>query len=657
MNDRLQTYRRKRDFRVARDGGGAGSTGSPEAGRAPLPAALAPQLATLVKDAPPGDDWHYEAKLDGYRILARIDGDDIRLFTRNGLDWTARLEPLVPELLALGLRSGWLDGEIVVANERGVPEFQLLQNAFERGDSTRIRYIVFDLPYCNGEDLRAAPLTARRARLRALLRAAPASELLSFSEELDAAPATLLRNACRMGLEGLIAKRGDARYESRRSASWVKLKCGRRQEFVIGGYTEPQGSRHGFGSLLLGVHDEAGRLRYAGRVGSGFSAATLETLGRQLKALASKQPPFVDPPRGAGLHWVKPQRVAEVAFAEWTRDGVVRQAVYQGMRDDKPPRTIVREQPASIGRKAASEPAAGRTAPRSSATVAGVRITHPDRLIDPANGITKLDLALYYESVAEALVAQLRDRPVALVRAPDGLNGERFVQKHPLPSPALSRSTGDPPMLAIGSVRAIMEAVQMNTIEFHTSNARRADRPDRIVFDLDPGEGVDWPQVQEAARLTQALLSGLSLNSFLKTSGGSGLHVVVPIAPTRDWDSVKAFSKAVVDELARTLPQRFVAKSGPRNRVGRIFVDYLRNGRGATTVAAFSARARPGLPVSMPVDWSELDELTSSVHWSIADASRRLDAVRRAWAGYARSRQSLTRAFGKLGVAPGSGGG
>ncbi len=343
----------------------------------------------------------------------------------------------------------------------------------------------------------------------------------------------------------------------------------------------------------------------------------------------------------------------------------------QGLRNAKPPRTIVRESPkphiddeiADKRENMATNDEPGKAAngnagsiarrrpPRRAATVSGVRITHPDRLIDPANGITKLDLALYYESIAELLLTQLHDRPVALVRAPDGLNGERFFQKHPLASPALRESTGDPPMLAIGSVRAIIEAVQMNAIEFHTSNAR-GERPDRIVFDLDPGEGVAWPMMLEAARSTQALLTDLSLTAFLKTSGSRGLHVVVPIAAKYDWDTVKAFSQAAVNHLAQTLPQCFVAKSGPRNRVGRIFADYLRNGRGATTVAAFSARARAGLPVSMPLGWDELDELPSSVHWSIADAHRHLDAARQAWAGYRRSRQGLTRAFRALGFEP-----
>lgn len=674
--------------------------------RAALPRTLSPQLATLVKEPPHGDDWHYEAKLDGYRILARVDGDDLRLYTRNGLDWTARLKHLLPDLRQLGLRSAWLDGEIIVTNDEGAPDFQLLQNAFDSHDTERIRYVVFDLPYCNGFDLRAAALIDRRALLRKLMQAVPAGGTLSFSDDFDATPAALLRSACRMGLEGVIGKRGDAPYVSRRSTSWIKLKCGQRQEFVIGGYTDPQGTRRGFGALLLGVHDEAGRLRYAGRVGSGFTTQTLDTLAPKLKALTTKQAPFAEPPREAHSHWVKPQLVAEIAFAEWTRDDRVRQAVFQGLRNDKPPRTIVRERPkaraedeapngqgsdatngttgkqgrtgkagrasggdaagadatgtpangtAANGTAAAGIVAAGTAArrpPRRDATVGGVRITHPDRLIDPANGITKLDLVLYYESIAELLLAQLRDRPVALVRAPDGLNGERFFQKHPLASPALRESTGDPPMLAIGSVRAIIEAVQMNTIEFHTSNTRNGERPDRIVFDLDPGDGVAWPMMLEAAHLTRALLSELSLTAFLKTSGSRGLHVVVPIAANYDWDTVKAFSQAVVNHLAQTLPQRFVAKSGPRNRVGRIFADYLRNGRGATTAAAFSARARPGLPVSMPIDWKELETLPGSAHWSIADAHRHVEAARQAWAGYGRSRQGLARAFRTLGFEP-----
>lgn len=623
-----------------------------------LPLSLTPQLATLVDDVPPGDDWLYEIKFDGYRIVTRIDGDDVRCFTRNGHDWSHRLPTLVKAVRALGIGWGWLDGEIIVAGPAGTPDFQLLQNAFDAQRTQGIKYYVFDLPFHDGQDLREHPLRERRERLQSLLEG-HAAGAVQFSASFDADPRELLASAREAGLEGLIAKRASAPYRSRRSADWVKLKLGQRQEFAIGGFTDPKGSRAGIGSLLLGVHDAQGHLRYAGNVGSGFDDKTLAALRKQLDAIETPTSPYTDGPTRVGTvkrvkpHWVKPKLIAEVAFAEWTKSGHVRQAVFHGLRSDKPAERITKE----VAQHVAAAPA--RTAlPKD------FRVTHPERVIDPGSGITKGQLIAYYAQAAELMLPHLKQRPVSLLRAPDGVAGQFFFQKHAekksFPNiQILDRALypSHDPLLAIGTSLALLSAAQMNVIEFHTWNAttRAMDRPDRMVFDLDPGEGVAWPRVQEGAQLVHTMLGEIGLTGFLKTSGGKGLHVVVPLAPKYDWDTVKDFSQAIVAHLASVIPDRFVAKSGPKNRVGRIFVDYLRNGLGATTVCAWSARARPGLGVSVPVAWDELPGLTGGAQWTVHTVAERLAIGNTPWAGYAKTKQSLARAMKAMGFDPTAG--
>ncbi|MEP7056729.1 MAG: DNA ligase D [Caldimonas sp.] len=655
-----------------------------------MPATLAPELATLVSSVPEGDDWAYEIKFDGYRILARIDGTEVRMLTRNGNDWTAKLKHVATEIARLGLPSGWLDGEIVVLAEHGASDFGALQNAFE-GGGAQIRYFVFDLPYWNGHDLRAAKLVDRRALLAQLL--ADASDAVRFSADFAADAADILHDACRMRLEGVIGKRTGSPYVAGRTRDWIKLKCTLRQEFVIGGYTEPQRSRTGLGALLLGIHDADGKLRYAGNVGSGFDTRTLTALRKQLSAIEATQTPFFEKPREARGTWVDPKLVAEVSFAEWTQDGKVRHAVFHGLRSDKPPAAISREvaAPAPRGRVSATtkpssttpatkksagskstqeipaEPITAKTrsartqaAPAASPEAAAmpqlprsVRITHPERVIDPSTKRTKQDLVDYCLHAARRLLPHLAKRPLALVRAPAGIGGQLFFQKHAgslriegiveLP-PTLD--PGHPPLIEIASFTSLISAAQMNVVEFHTWNAtsRNIEKPDRMTFDLDPGEGVEWPQMVDAAKLIRGVLDELGLRAFVKTSGGKGLHIVVPLAPRDGWDEVKDFSRAVVERLAELAPTRIVAKSGPKNRVGKIFVDYLRNGRGATTAAAFSARARAGLGVSVPCDWDEIDQLTGGDHWNIATVHERLESAIDPWADYASLRQTLAQA-------------
>jgi bifunctional non-homologous end joining protein LigD len=622
----------------------------PDAVQGKLPKSLEPELATLV-DAPPGDseEWVFEIKFDGYRLLARVDHGEVQVFTRNGHDWTDKLPDLVKSIQKLGLKPCWLDGEIVVMDENNLPDFQSLQNAFDNERTQNISYFLFDLPFYDGYDLRNSALLERKQLLKAVLEK-NTQENIHVSEFFDAPPGEVLNSACRIGLEGIIGKRKNSTYVSRRSSEWVKLKCGRRQEFVIGGYTDPKGTRYGIGSLLLGYYDENGALHYAGNVGSGFSEKTLQELKEKFGHLATAKCPFVNE-RGIEkkAHWVKPVLVAEVSFSEWTRGNHVRQAVFRGLRTDKKPDSIVREKATHV------DPP--KTAIRTSIPET-LKITNPDRVVDPSTGFRKIDLIRYYALVAPLMMEHLKGRPVSLVRAPEGIGGELFFQKHWEKGNVEGINQLDPALdpdheslTEISNAEGLLTAAQMNVVEFHTWNAKKdlIGKPDRMTFDLDPGEGVEWPTVQESAELVSIFLNQLGLKSFLKTSGGKGLHVVVPIRRTHGWDTVKDFSQAIVQHLANTIPARFVAKSGPRNRVGKIFIDYLRNGFGATTVSAWSVRARPGLGVSVPITWQELGAVSSGSRWTALNIHQRLDKGNEPWADYDHVKQSITPAMKTLG--------
>ncbi|WP_431257756.1 DNA ligase D [Roseateles chitinivorans] len=671
--------------RGRRAGGDAGT--EPDLSRAKkarLPAELSPQLATLVSATPPGD-WIAEAKFDGYRLMARVDKGKVRLITRGGNDWTSRLPSLAEAIGGLDIDNGWLDGEIVVLRDDGAPDFSLLQNAIGHPKRTRhedIVYFLFDLPFLNGHDLRDVPLIHRRAVLRALMEGhedGAEGERLRFSEDFAVPPEEMLTAACQMRLEGLILKRPDSGYVSARSDAWVKLKCQLRQEFVVVGFTDRSDGAKALGSLLLGYYED-GAWRYAGRVGTGWSMKLAGEMHKRLTALEVKTPHFDEATiarshwarlggrSGGDARWVKPKLVVEVAFAEWTPDGHVRHASFQGEREDKAPKDVGRESAKTADEvkapKAASsvnmskpskpskpsEPAtasakrAGRSAEGSTPTAAGqLRITHPERVIDPSTGHTKIELIRYYESVIDWMQPHLGRRPVAIVRAPDGIEGPLFFQKH---------VEGDD-LIVLRDPAALMQMTQMNAIEFHTWNAQddKLDRADRFIIDLDPGDGVRFAAVVDAARITRALLQELGLQSWLKTSGGKGLHVVVPLARRHDHATAKAFSHAVVQHLAETFPKKFSARSGPRNRVGKIFPDYLRNGEGQTTACAFSVRARPGLGVSMPIDWDELGDVKRGDQWTLANARDRLSFQKvDPWADYWTSRQTLTAGLKRLGL-------
>lgn len=641
------------DATVGKPKARAKSRARPRKAVAALPEHFSPQLATLVDQAPDGD-WHYEIKFDGYRMLARIQGGEVRLFTRNGHDWTERLPRQVKALQALKLKDSWLDGEVVSLNGDGLPDFQALQNAFDIGRSLDIVYYLFDAPFLDGQDQRKAPVEERRAALKSAL-SGSRSKLLRFSEAFVANQRDIFESACDLALEGVIGKRAGSPYASTRNADWIKLKCRLRQEFVIVGYTFPKGSRSGFGALLLAVNDDSG-LVYAGRVGTGFDQASLDTIYAQLKPLERKTSPLEKPLTSAqarGVHWVEPHLVGEAHFAEWTREGVVRQASFIALRTDKAVAQIIHEQP----RTAKSlKPAKARN------TGNEVTVTHPERVIDPQSGTQKQQLASFYAEISEWILPFLRHRPVSLLRAPEGIEGEQFFQKHSerLAIPHIKQldQTLDPAharLMEIDTVAALLGAVQMGTVELHTwgATADKIETPDLFVLDLDPDPALPWKTMLEAAQLTLSVLDELGLDAFVKTSGGKGLHIIVPLARRDGWDTVKAFAKAIAQFMTEQLPERFTATSGPKNRVGKIFVDYLRNARGASTVAAYSVRARPGLPVSVPVSREELKDVRSAQQWTIANLLQRLRGLKAdPWAGYANRQKISKKMWDRLGAQP-----
>jgi bifunctional non-homologous end joining protein LigD len=488
------------------------ASGPPEGARpAKLPKELQPELAVLVDEPPAApEDWIFEIKFDGYRMLARAEGGAIALVTRNGNDWTSRMPGLVEALRSMDLPDGWYDGEIIMPGEDVPADFQALQSAFDSARTGQIVYYLFDLPYCAGHDLREVPLLERRAVLQRIVERKPHPNV-RFSAEFEASPEDMLDSACRLGLEGVIAKRRDSAYVGRRSSDWIKLKCKLRQEFVIGGFTDPKGSRTGVGSLLLGVHEDDGKLRYAGNVGTGFNEKTLADLRGRFDAIARASSPFdagSGIPRGA--HWVKPELVCEVSFGEWTRDGKIRHSVFHGLRGDKPARQIGQEpvlhepppdHPAHKPRKAVKKASTeAREAAASTTLPATLRISNPDRVIDPRSGLRKIDLVRYYALVTPLMMPHLKDRPIAMVRAPDGIEGQLFFQKHldryrmagvESLDPAIF--PGHPPMVYIAQPEGILAAAQMNVIEIHTWNGVRTAiaKPDRMTFDIDPAKA--WP--------------------------------------------------------------------------------------------------------------------------------------------------------------------
>lgn len=586
-----------------------------------------------------------------------------------GHDWTHKWKSLAQAAAKLPVDQAWRDGELVATDASGAIRFQAMQNLTRGGVVDHLAYYAFDLIYLNGVDLSQEPLIERKRLLQQLLSASTAP--IFYNDHQRGHAPEVFEHACLHNLEGIVAKRADAVYTPARVKTWLKIKCRHRQEFVVGGYTNPAGSRTGFGALLVGVYDADKKLHYAGRVGTGFDHPTLQMLSAKFQHLTQQLSPFVNPPTGGeagGVHWLKPELVAEVNFAEWTGSNVIRHAAFIGLREDKPGQEIVREraitetaeqkntvQPDQRQKKSRAKSSSAQKASADSPHVAGVALSNASRVLFPSVGWTKLDLARYYEQVADWVLPHLHNRPLTLVRCPHGGADKCFFQKHVNDSTAeeiarveIPEDQGTTLYMMANDLKAVVNLVQMGVLELHTwgAQASHLDKPDRLIFDLDQAPDLPWAQVIEAALLMRALLEDLGLRSFLKTTGGKGLHIVVPLKPERPWAEVKAFTRAIAEHLANTLPDRFTAKISKAKRTDKIFIDYLRNGQGATAVAAYSTRARPNAPISIPIAWEELTEQLHSDSFNVGNIQQRLIAISAdPWAEYFQLKQRLTVAM------------
>ncbi|WP_346795552.1 DNA ligase D [Halomonas sp. Bachu 37] len=629
------------------------------ADKAALPRQPQPQLATLGRETPDTGEWIHEVKLDGYRVMARLEKGKVQLITRNGKDWTHRFPKLAERLAQLPVESALLDGEIVALAKDGISSFRKLQEALSASRTNALVYQVFDLPYLQGYDLKRVPLTERKQALSQLLAASGlrGDGQVRYSDHLDAQGPAFFDQACRLGLEGIISKRADSRYQEKRSKDWLKIKCASHEEFVLGGYTDPSGSRSGFGSLLMGAFDADGELEYAGRVGTGFSHRQLESLSATLEALETSRSPFNGPvPDARATHWVRPELVIEVEFTERTRDGRLRHPTFRGLREDRNPEEIrmtpTKAAPVETASSSSAKPSTSRRTKSGEAQVAGMRLTHPERVLFPEQGVTKLDLARFYESIHEWVLPQLARRPLSLVRCPQGRTDECFFQKHPrvaIPASVprveiAEKENRTSEYVYVETAADLVGLVQAGALEIHPWGSRIDDieHPDILVFDLDPSPGVGWKEILRVARTLHERLESLELTSFVRTTGGKGLHLVVPLEPKADWDQAKAFSKAVAQQHAEADPKRLTASMSKTKREGRLFIDYLRNGRGNTAVASYTVRAREGAPVAVPVRWDELNAALRADRYNTDNLRRRLSALREdPWEGFRQAARPL----------------
>lgn len=634
-----------------------------------MPLEVTPQLASLVDRAPEGDQWVHELKYDGYRLLARIKGGEVSLLTRNGNDWTYKFPSIQKALSRLPVESAWLDGEAVALRADGTASFEALQNALAEGSDKGLIYMVFDILYYNGYGLTALPLSERKFLAASVLKSEKADPMvLRYSQHVEGKGAAFFENACSYGIEGIMSKRKDAPYTEGRGRDWVKIKCHERQEFVIGGYTEPRGGRKGLGALLIGVFDGTGKFIYCGRVGTGFNERSITEIWERLRKIETPSSFFHNAPGGPeakGVHWVSPELVAEVEFTQWTREGVLRHPSFQGLREDKPAQEVTHESPWKLREAVgpASEELIQRTALRPAA--GRMRITNPERVFYPEDGYTKKDLIDYYEAVAPLMLPHVIGRPLTLVRCPEGYGKECFFQKHfdgsippEIKRVKLTENDGTPAeYLMVDEPGGLIGLAQLGVLEIHTWGSRhvKLEYPDRIVFDIDPDISVEWEKTVEAVFLLRALLEELGLKSFVKATGGKGLHVVAPVLPVRDWAEVKAFTKAVAEFVARGLPGRFTSMMTKTRRTGKIFMDYMRNIRGATAIEAYSTRARNGAPVAAPLRWDELPDARPDM-FTLSNIRERIREAPGPWDGYMDVKQPITdEMMERLGIGPGKG--
>lgn len=636
----------------------AAKTGGKPGKTAALPTFHQPCLATLVEQPPSGEDWLHEVKFDGYRVQALVSQGKVALMTRSGLDWTERFAGPVTEALAkLPCDDAAIDGEIIVPDDNGAASFSALQLALSEGRTGALILYGFDILSLDGEDLTGEPLLARKERLEHLLEGADEHGPLRFSEHFVEPGKTMLRHACRLGLEGIVSKRVDAPYRSGRGRDWVKSKCTQRQEFVIAGYVPSGAAGRELGSILVGYR-EGGKLVPAGRVGTGFTRRVATDLKAKLDAQASKTSAFEGKPgRERGIVWVEPTLVAEIEFRAWTASHVLRHASFLGLREDKEAEEVVAEVPVPVEKAAPKsakakvadkpKPAAKAKPAQASTPETSVKLTNPEKLLWPDDGFTKKDLLAYYARAWPFMERFVCDRPLSLVRAPNGIKGHSFFQKHGSAGMheairTVKDTKDGEDLLFIKDFDGLAALVQLGTLEVHVwgSTIDAVETPDQIVFDLDPDEGVTLERLRKATLDVRDRLGDLGFESFLKTSGGKGYHVVVPLKPKADWTKVKGFAHDFAKALAEADPSSYTAVLSKKARRGRIFIDYLRNGRGATAIAPFSTRARPGAPISMLLDWDELDDVTPN-QFKASDPAVH-DRGWEAWQGFFKPAKALT---------------
>jgi len=634
--------------------------------RGGLPDFIPPSLATLHSTPPGGAEWIHEIKFDGYRIEARLDHGKVRLLTRKQLDWTHRFQRIAKAVAALPADTALLDGELVVENENGISSFSLLQTDLKDDRENRFVYWIFDLLHMDGRDFTNEPLTVRKAALRRLLKNQPRNGPLRYTEDFEERGSAIFKHACELGLEGIVSKLRDAPYRPGRSENFVKTKCHNAQEFVVAGFTPSTATPNAVGALTVAFH-EGGKLRYAGRLGTGYTHQTARDLWRRLSALRIDRPSLVLPKdeRRKDVIWVRPEVVVEAEFRGVTHDGLLRQAAFKGLREDKPTAEVVRETPAEqampanqrvmrksadrkpVQRKATqSRPSApARSSSSGHVKVADVQLTHPDRVYWADVGVTKEDLAAYYVDVWKLMAPHLVDRPLAIVRCPDGIAGECFFQKHiasNIKESPLRHVVGskEHDVIAVEKLSDLVELAQNGALEIHVRGSRlgRLELCDRIVFDLDPDESVGWKEIVAAAQEIRDRLKAQKLKSFAKLSGGKGIHVVIPVTDA-DWDTTKRFTARIAAAMTADSPQRYLAKMTKSLRKGKIFIDYFRNSREATSVAVYSTRARAGARISMPLSWEALTRTTAGNQFTMLNWKKHLKAD--PWAEIGKVRQKL----------------
>jgi bifunctional non-homologous end joining protein LigD len=635
-----------------------------------IPARVELQLARLKSHAPDGPEWLHEIKFDGYRLLAKIEKGKVALITRGKKDWTKRFSEVAAELASLGITSAWLDGEVVAFRPDGVSDFGTLQSSFRKGKTDQLVFCVFDLLYVNGYDLREAALSDRKKVLATLLEKA-GTPRLRYVDHIDAHGSEFLEQCCRMGLEGCISKRRDRPYQSGRGDDWIKAKCRHREKFVVGGYIDPSSRKKGIGALLLGSFTPDGKLLYEGRVGTGFTDKVEADLLLQLDALGQDRCPFEKQPapeRSRAMHWVRPKLVAEVEFTERTNDGLLRHASFQGVYKEGSAASIVREPPEDASKEdeaveekpTATKPERKRKgggnhdafAAKNLEQLKDIRLTHPEKVMYPKKGITKLDLVSYYVTVADFMLPHIVHRPLSMVRCPDGAGGQCFYQKHAsvgtpdvLTRIPISEDKKREEYLMVEDLPGLCSLVQMGILEIHPWGSRGdlLEKPDRMFFDLDPDDAVPWKRTIAAAKDIREMLKDLGLVSFVKTTGGKGLHVVVPLERRHSWDEVKAFSQAIAKRMVADAPRDFVATMSKAARKGKIYVDYQRNGRGATAVAPYSTRAREDATISMPLHWHEVSERITPDYFDVTSGMKRMASLRNdPWADMNATKQGIT---------------